>query len=318
MPNDPIPTEHSAGAIKDQPAHSQFDPAAALVYASFIDRAYDMLADVKRTKNRPPQPANFPAGFRMTAWITMADFAIFGETYRTFYGYVATEIDDPFSHVIVIRGTGPHIELWDNLVLRPVTFKPVPSAGRVHAGFYRIYRTMEVTPVTRPAAVPPRKGAPRVAPATFAEQIERLAPTLAHEHAAAPNGHDGKHHFIVTGHSLGAALCTLYVMEHAVRKQQDRHRRVTIERLCTFASPRVGMQEFAEQFDPLEIDAWRIQNTWDLVPRVPPEWMSFQHVRDHNLFRLPGAANFNPVHSHSMGTYERWLQGMLARGAPPE
>ncbi len=78
----------------------------------------------------------------------------------------------------------------------------------------------------------------------------------------------------VTGHSLGGALATIAAMDIA---EKDKLR--TLINLYTFASPRVGDNEFADKFnqftsgDNKKIKAFRFANSEDIVPKVPfPVW----------------------------------------------
>jgi hypothetical protein len=301
----------SAGAIKDQPPHTPLDAQAAAFYALFIDLAYEMFANNPRTKQPTAPPKLRDLGYDLTAWIVMSDFAVFGETIKKFYGFIATEIDDPYSHIIALRGTKGWWEWYDDAFVYPRRFDPVPSAGRVHYGFYRIYHTMRVYRAPHPHE--PRALPTPVAPGgTFAEQVEQLVPLIAHPEGQEETGRD--HHFVVTGHSLGAALCTLYVMHHAIRKKQAREgareRRVVIERVCTFGSPRVGMRVFTDQYRALPIDSWRLANAYDLVSKVPPRFpFPYLHVEDSYLFTSEGVVvpGFKPSCWHAMRTYEHWL-----------
>jgi hypothetical protein len=109
---------------------------------------------------------------------------------------------------------------------------------------------------------------------------------------------------VVTGHSLGAALSTLFVMENASKHSFD------ITTLCTFASPRVGNKEFALLFDLLPIDSWRIVNTLDIVPKLPPHipvLLDYDHVDTGYPFSSAGLAKHNLVCWHAMETYLHWL-----------
>src|SRR6185437_10873495 len=61
-----------------------FDPVAATQYGLFVEAAYSMYeAD---PNNLMPEPSsNFPAGYRLAAWVQMQDFIILS-TGPTFYG----------------------------------------------------------------------------------------------------------------------------------------------------------------------------------------------------------------------------------------
>ncbi|MDJ0574536.1 MAG: lipase family protein [Xenococcaceae cyanobacterium MO_234.B1] len=93
------------------------------------------------------------------------------------------------------------------------------------------------------------------------------------EYFSSPNL-DTNAHIYVTGHSLGGALATIAAMDIA---QKDKLR--TPINLYTFASPRVGDNEFADKFnqfasgDNKKIKAFRFANSEDIVPKVPfPVW----------------------------------------------
>lgn len=69
---------------------------------------------------------------------------------------------------------------------------------------------------------------------------------------------------LITGHSLGAALATLAASIYPAAH------------LYTFGSPRVGDGEFADSFVSRTVA--RFVNCADLVTRIPPEPMGYQHV----------------------------------------
>jgi triacylglycerol lipase len=79
----------------------------------------------------------------------------------------------------------------------------------------------------------------------------------------------------VTGHSLGGALATLA----ALRFGRAGEAACPIHTVHTFGSPRVGdaafVQAFEEQFAGR---AYRFVNDEDLVTRVPPRAMNYDHV----------------------------------------
>lgn len=281
--------------------------------------------DATKPASLTPPPLNIPNGWEVTAWIQMSDFA-FGKKDKTFYGFVLRQTDDHYSHALVVRGTEGVIEWYDDAVCVPTTFKPAPKAGAVSSGFDQIYSTMQLVRLPRPAAAGTLSDADAQKltvlagtpdnPVTFADQVETLLDTMP---ATVPPRLAGianrKHDFVVTGHSLGGALTTLYTMEHAVKKRADPSRRVRINTLCTFASPRVGTQQFVQAFDAIPIDSWRIVNEQDLVPKVPPhvpEILPYEHVDTAYPFDSRPVVKGNPVCWHSMKTYLHWLDETIA------
>ena len=78
---------------------------------------------------------------------------------------------------------------------------------------------------------------------------------------------------LITGHSLGAALATLYAFDILYYKKDYK-----IHYLVTFGSPRVGNKEFAVIFESYPIYSKRITHYYDVVPHVPEEFMGYRHI----------------------------------------
>ena len=76
---------------------------------------------------------------------------------------------------------------------------------------------------------------------------------------------------VVTGHSLGAALATLYS-----------HRIGDPNSVCyTFGSPRTGTPK---QTKKMVFTAYRFRNNNDIVTKVPPEFLGFSHKSDKTTY----------------------------------
>lgn len=310
--NEPIrtvpPTSVGATAIKSQPGGQPLHRAAAVIYGDFINVAYAMY------ENAAAPPIHVPPGFHLVAYVFMSDFVLW-ESKRVFYGFIATQDNDPFSHVLAVRGTKGWWEWWDDAVFFPTTFKPQPpivqtqgdASLQVHSGFYRIYRTIELLAVSHDA--PPSVAQARSALMSSPNRSPRVP--FADQVEAVLEGTGTPHHFVVAGHSLGAALCTLYVTEHVCMKAQ-RGGRVIVERLCTFGSPRVGTQSLVDYMATLDLDFWRIANAQDLVTMVPPRLpFGYQHAGDPYMFTSEGVTKPSPSCWHTMATYQHWLDGSI-------
>lgn len=88
----------------------------------------------------------------------------------------------------------------------------------------------------------------------------------------------------VTGHSLGAALATLAVFDIV---KNTIHKGA---KMYNFASPLVGNQDFVDFFkskigtgkcngnNNINTCSWRVVNTNDLVPKIPPAIFGYAHV----------------------------------------
>jgi hypothetical protein len=289
------------------------DPAKAAFYGQFVAAAYDMYE--VNTADLRPAPKNIPAGWELSAWIDMSDFLL-QTSEPKFYGVVVHEIANPDNRIIAIRGTEGIVEwLDDGASIVMVPFRQVPSAGRVAFGFDNIYSTMKVVPVPRTtlAAAPALAAVPETElTGSFADQLEQLVVRretergVVHEFAVGRTRRERP--TIVTGHSLGSALATLFVLENSDKKKFD------ISLCSTLASPKVGDPEFKALFDALPLTSWRVVNTRDVVPRVPPTIpviLDYQHVDVAYPFDSSLFAKKNLGCYHSICTYLHWLDNSL-------
>ncbi len=288
-----------------------WNPIQAAFYGQFVAAAYDMYkAD---EDNLRPAPLNIPPGWELSAWIDMSDF-LFDIREPKFYGIVVHQIDNPDNRIIAIRGTEGLIEWLDDAAsIVMVPFKQVPSAGRVAFGFDNIYATMKVVPVPHPAS---GQAAAAVAEpeliGSFADQLEQLALRretqrgVVQEFAAGRTRRDRP--TVVTGHSLGSALSTLFVIENSLKHKFD------ISLSSTLASPKVGNLEFKHVFDALPLTSWRVVNIRDVVPKLPPTIpfiLDYEHVEVAYSFDSWLFAKKNLGCYHSVDTYLHWLNNTL-------
>jgi triacylglycerol lipase len=167
------------------------------------------------------------------------------------FGYVATSDDGV---MVAFRGT-EHVSEWLS------DFEPVIAPGAlvfangVHAGFQAIYNSIRDNVI-----------------ALTAKAI------------------DTRQRLFITGHSLGAALATIFAIDAA--------RAFIIQpEGCVFASPRVGFPGFAMEFD-VAVPSWsRVENHWDVVPHVPISPM-FKHVG--SAIRVNGNFTLDLETAHSL------------------
>jgi len=296
------------------------DKQEAILHGQFVNAAYKMFKR-DRTLLRPePAPGDIPDPYELVAWLNMSDFTFWGQEIIRFYGIVGRHRKQKHNFVLAIRGTEGVVEWMDDGVVRLVPFRQVPHAGRVSRGFDEIYSTLkvvkrhvavEVPYAARPSAEP--EAPHEVMAGSFAEQLEQLADTLeepgVQEQMRIAKERRPRRSFMVTGHSLGSALATLFVMENKDKNKFD------ISTICTFASPRVGNREFVRQFNLLPLDSWRIVNRQDLVPKVPlhiPVLFDYEHVATPYAFSSAGEVKGNPCCWHSIGTYLHWLDPTIA------
>lgn len=145
---------------------------------------------------------------------------------RVCYGFLAESRQAPGTFVVVVRGTATPIEWFEDAEFAQV---PHPVAGKVEAGFWGLYKTLQMDGLPASRAI-----------------------------AAAV----GKGTITVVGHSLGAALATYLALDLAVAMGSRVSARI-------FASPRPGNADFAAAFHDHLTDYVVYANELDLVPRVP-------------------------------------------------
>lgn len=269
------------------------DPKAAVVYGALVECAYASY-EINRS-DLTPKAVGVPPGFTPTAWIQMNDF---GPTtsFTQFYGFLFREESDR-RFVLALRGTDRLTEWWDNLHCGLVPFAQAPDAGYVSSGFDTIYATLNLVQMNGPAHVTTYRG-------SFAQQVAdaimgSLPPITTKSQPTAPAS------VVVVGHSLGAALGTLYIMDNVTNTI------ITSPLLCTFASPRVGDRRFAEAFNGLGLTSWRIVNLPDWVPQLPFEFLGYAHVNQQTLLDSTGRVKSTLGCWHAMETYLMLLDANL-------
>ena len=73
---------------------------------------------------------------------------------------------------------------------------------------------------------------------------------------------------VLTGHSLGGALATLFAVQ--LREKHPEYTRESLVEIVTFGAPSVGLQQFKEFYGELNDLTLRIINGSDIVPFTPP------------------------------------------------
>ena len=131
---------------------------------------------------------------------------------------------------VVFRGTKTISEWISDATFTQVPFAPVGGEAKTETGFTLIYQSIN---------------------AAIIEEVNALAAAGSYTE------------LYVTGHSLGASLATLATADLA------RATRFAAPLLYNFASPRTGNPAFAVAVYDLPT-SWRVANTNDEVPKVPP------------------------------------------------
>jgi hypothetical protein len=264
--------------------------AAAVQYAMLVEEAYWMFENDSSGTAQPPPRSPFPVpGYKFVTWVQMKNPLFDPNPSYAFYGMIAQSTTDPDKFVLAIRGTDSYQEMLQDLwAIWLVDW----DFGKVGFCFSEIYKTMRIV-LPIPIPIPP--------PGTFAHQV---AAVVQHAAAAArPPSAKVKRDIsvVVTGHSLGAALGTLYVAQNAHAKL------LTNPLICTFGSPRVGDPEFVRNFNRLRMTSSRIVNEYDPIPDLPPEIFGFKHIKGLQSNKMTTEVVPHPVCFHHIKTYQHLL-----------
>jgi hypothetical protein len=205
--------------------------AALAQQANFVQFAYNMYA---LGGLRPaPDKGLAACGYQLLYWLNAKDIGT-----PRFYGYLAASTANPADLVIAIRGTEDAREWLLDFAAIPVYMSGI---GFVALGFLCIFNTFTFVDSTG-------------ASLGLSEVVTKLA--AAHPIQS----------LNVAGHSLGAALSTLTAVHLATANPAGVAPKVSS---FTFASPRVGLLDFASHFNNKVNTSYRVWNSLDIVPEVP-------------------------------------------------
>ena len=223
-----------------------FDQAVALRCTELINIAYDQYAQWKR--QREPSKRQFHwtpqpvEGLQFGNVLwARAQGILWREQYEPF-GYVSWDSED--TAFLVLRGTQSGANWLANMDAELKRYALVAGYGRAHDGFYTLYKSLRRDIFRELGAEPTR---PRL---------------------------------VVCGHSLGGALSTLAVpdvIKNTAYKPGANRKLLHY----TLAAPRAANIRFARTYNELNVPTYRVVNTEDVVPAVPPAVMGgddFCHV----------------------------------------
>lgn len=221
-----------------------------------------------------------PPGFKPPAPYTLvskiyADDITDGVPDFKVFGFVAKSNSDI---VVAIRGTENIIEWVWNFEFALDSF-PYAAAGKTERGFTHFYSTL-------------RTGPDSTHPRVF-EAIQTLI----------AGGGIGT--LRIAGHSLGSAVATMLALEITGKKVW------TAPTAYTFASPRVGDASFANQYNSLVAESWRIVNRHDRVPDLPPDVLGYAHVDTQKTIDSLNRTKPTIACFHQLRTYLNTLDGTI-------
>ena len=183
------------------------------------------------------------------------------------------------NNIIVFRGTQEPDEWIANINAAQTDYQSNNAqTGKVHQGFYSLYANN--------LAVPIRK------------VIKQFAPNIP---------------CYVTGHSLGGAMAVLAAFDLA-RNFEGLRQQI---QMYSYASPRVGNPKFAQSFNNLVPNSYRIVNYADSTWLLPPTQLNesvYLHVGQAWSF-INQTGDLNP--NHQLAAYQAAIEREVENSKPP-
>jgi triacylglycerol lipase len=214
-------------------------------------QTYGQLFDSSKGQQIDPSlDPDFMTDYQLMYNIVMND-TVKGSGKPVYYGFVAKYKQSPYNYVIAIRGTEADTEWASDMDDLPVEFAEYQTGGKakVVKGFYDLYESATL--------VAPPDVQNKTLPLLRLKDVAAM-PTLAMPDVA-------KVSTVVAGHSLGAALATLYAAGTAKTSAGGCGDLI----VYTYASPNVGNGLFAIIYALTVFKNYRIYNAPDLVPHLP-------------------------------------------------
>jgi triacylglycerol lipase len=235
------------------------NPAQTLALAQASVGAY---ADFE---NKPVVP---PAGYRaIDRWTGWAS-SPFGGTEERF-GLLFRSIASPATYIFAFRGTDSDLDVWNDLFAETTPFVPF-NAGKmpqppayVAAGFYGIYTATG---------------------GAMKQSMQQQVFALIQKYQIG--------FCYVTGHSLGAALSSLFSLDIALSAPALRSTNMN------FASPMVGTERWGQVYSQFAAPTTRVLNYYDYAPDLPP---------------LPYYTHVGTPFQTAFYEYAEWYPHLLAR-----
>jgi predicted lipase len=191
------------------------------------------------------------------------------------FGFVG---QDPAGNVVVsIRGTEGILEWVQDARFLAVNCPFLPGSGLTEDGFTSVYESLRT-------AVDP--ASPRLITALATLPYPLPVQTLT-----------------ICGHSLGGAIATLFALDVAANAK---FRQPTA---YTYASPRTGDPSFADTYNQLVPQTYRIANRLDVVPKLPLPPL-YEHVLGIHDLNPMASVKFDLLCEHHLTTY----LNLLSRG----
>jgi triacylglycerol lipase len=243
----------------DATAQVDVNPALTLALAQASVAAY---ADFEGKPVVPPNGYAF-----VDRWTGWASSILGGREER--FGVVFRSIASPYTFIFACRGTDSDLDVWNDLFAETTPFVPINIArtpqppAYVSAGFFGIYTGIG---------------------GSMQKSMQQQLFTLLNKWSV--------DFFYITGHSLGAALSSLFTLD--VRLSTPALRPTNMN----FASPMVGTQRWAQVYAQQGAPTTRVYNYYDYAPDLPP---------------LPNYTHVGTPFQTAFYEYQEWYPHLLER-----
>ncbi len=101
----------------------------------------------------------------------------------------------------------------------------------------------------------------------------------------------------VTGHSYGAALAILCAIDLEYNYPKKDYE------VIVFGCPKVGNRAFRDSYNLRIFKTLRIENKWDIVPKIPFSILGYRHVGCGLKIKKPGFYNPFSLKNHALQEY---------------
>lgn len=188
------------------------------------------------------------------------------------YGLVLESDDDI---IVAFRGSQSDEDWLMDADILQTSFPYIHDGGLVHNGFLSIYHSLR----------------------------DELVNTITDL--------DTEKEIFVTGHSLGGALATLFILDIANVLRNLK------QTLITFASPKIGNKKFVERFNIIILDSYRFVNLNDVVPTFPPQLIHAKSLKTKlQYMHTPHPLSFSIdegglYKNHRLETYKKGIEKMF-------
>ena len=173
-----------------------------------------------------------------------------------------TATNDPNIIVIAFRGTSP-FDTYDWQVDTDLSWYNIEGVGHIHSGFMKALGLQKATGWPKELSKPQHD----FAYYTLRQKLRDIVKS------------NDKARFIITGHSLGGALATLFVTMLSYHEEKTILKK--LQGVYTYGQPRVGDRQFAEfmvnTVQNYGFKYYRYVYSSDLVPRIPYGGIGFKY-----------------------------------------